>query len=47
MHKYHKNNPKEMKLFCMIYSTGELYTIVADDSKKQCDFRHYLYNSIS
>ena len=36
-----------MKLFCMIYLAGELYTIVADDNKKQCDFREYLYYSFS
>ena len=34
----YKNNPKEMKLFCMIYLAGEDYGIVADDIKKQCNF---------
>ena len=37
----YKNNPKEMKLSYMIYSAGELYEIVADDIKKQCNFSQF------
>ena len=33
IHKYNKNNPKEIKLFCMIYLAGDFYTIVADEKK--------------
>ena len=47
IHKYHKNNPKEIKLFCEIYLAGELYAIVSNDNKKEYDITQYLYNSFS
>ena len=37
----YKNNPKEMKLSYLIYLAGELYGIVADDIKKQCNFSQF------